>query len=123
MAEEPSYVKASYIDLCSVYGSPQLPQLTTSGLATPSYKTLLSDAPPIHSLARFAGRAPPSASQLPTAHMISGALKNEAPNAHTPFHCHRLHAKPAMKVPSAPPAKYVTMKTVLIRLRASGINL
>src|SRR6266478_862729 len=70
-----------------------------------------------------AGRAPPSDSQLPAAQTISAAAKNEAPNAQTPFHCHRLHAKPARNVPSAPPTKYVTMKTVLIRLRASGINL
>jgi hypothetical protein len=35
----------------------------------------------------------------------------------------RLHAKPARKVPSALPTKYVTTKTVLMRLRASGINL
>src|SRR5258708_36165924 len=68
-------------------------------------------------------RAPPSDSQLPAAQTISAAAKNEAPNVQTPFHCHRLHAKPARNVPSAPPTKYVTMKTVLIRLRASGINL
>ena len=72
---------------------------------------------------RSARRTLPSDSQLPTAHTISAAPKNEAPNAHTPVHCHRLHAKPARKVPSAPPTKYVTMKRVLMRLRASGINL
>src|SRR3984957_1419601 len=42
-----------------------------------------------------ARRAPPSDSQLPNAHTTSAAPKNEAPNAQTPFHCHRLHAKPA----------------------------
>ena len=36
MAEEWSYVKASYVDLCSVYASAQLPQLTISGLHTQS---------------------------------------------------------------------------------------
>src|ERR1700733_5174585 len=70
-----------------------------------------------------ARRTPPSDSQLPTAHTISAAAKNEAPNVQTPVHCHRRHAKPARKVPSAPPTKYVTMKTVLMRLRASGIKL
>src|SRR6202035_1306279 len=32
MAEEQSYVNASYVDLCGAYASPRLPQLTTCGL-------------------------------------------------------------------------------------------